>query len=84
MKASVGADIELAVAGSDNCRLGQALAEAGMDFLSVEAAIAEAVFDDCTLELEELELEDNLGGVEEAAVEPAVDNETGLVEESGT
>ena len=84
MKASVGADIELAVAASDNCRLGQALAEAGMDFLSVEAAIAEAGFDDCTLELEELEPEDNLGGVEEAAVEPAVDNETGLAEESGT
>ena len=68
------------MAASDNCRLGQALAEAGMNFLSVEAAITEAGFDNCKLELEELEPEDNLGEVEEAAVEPAVDNETGLVE----
>ena len=72
------------MAESDNCRLRQALAEAGMDYLSAEAVIIEVGVDDCKLELEELEPEDNLGEVEEAAVEPSVDNETGLVEESGT
>ena len=51
-----------------------------MDFLSAEAAIAEAGSDDCMIELEEHEQDYNLGELKEAAVEPAVDNETGLVE----